>query len=160
MKKQPTVSVIVFRTLAQDTDVLLIHHRKFDRWMVPGGHVEPVENPNEAAIREVLEETGIGIRLVSFLHQLHPVSDAECLLPPEYLYQQLIPASSKEAAHYHIDMTYIGTAIGGELTLNAAETKAVRWVPIADIATVNTFEGTRSTITDTYNKLCNTPKQL
>ncbi|MGH3820933.1 MAG: NUDIX domain-containing protein, partial [Pseudonocardiaceae bacterium] len=34
------------------------------RWMLPGGHVEPDENPAEAALREVTEETGLTARLL------------------------------------------------------------------------------------------------
>jgi len=39
--------------------LLLVHHRRLDRWLLPGGHVEP-EDPaiEEAARREVVEETG------------------------------------------------------------------------------------------------------
>jgi 8-oxo-dGTP pyrophosphatase MutT (NUDIX family) len=39
--------------------VLLVHHRRLDRWLLPGGHVEP-DDPavDHAARREVIEETG------------------------------------------------------------------------------------------------------
>lgn len=39
--------------------VLLIRHR-WRGWVPPGGKVEPGERPIEAAIRELLEETGVG----------------------------------------------------------------------------------------------------
>jgi 8-oxo-dGTP pyrophosphatase MutT (NUDIX family) len=44
--------------------VLLHLHRKLGMWLPPGGHIEKNELPNEAAVREVLEETGIRVRLV------------------------------------------------------------------------------------------------
>lgn len=37
-------------------------------WCLPGGHLEEKENILEAAKREVLEETGITLNEVSFLH--------------------------------------------------------------------------------------------
>ena len=39
--------------------LLLVHHRRLDRWLLPGGHVEP-EDPDirAAGRREVIEETG------------------------------------------------------------------------------------------------------
>src|SRR5580704_9698700 len=46
--------------LAPDGErVLLVHHRRLDRWLLPGGHVEP-DDPEiwDAARREVIEETG------------------------------------------------------------------------------------------------------
>jgi 8-oxo-dGTP pyrophosphatase MutT (NUDIX family) len=44
--------------------VLLHMHRKLGLWLPPGGHIEPNELPDEAAIREVEEEAGIGIDLI------------------------------------------------------------------------------------------------
>ena len=38
--------------------MLLVFHKKFHKWVQPGGHIEDNEVPEEAAIREVYEETG------------------------------------------------------------------------------------------------------
>jgi 8-oxo-dGTP pyrophosphatase MutT (NUDIX family) len=39
--------------------LLLLHrHRRIGRWLQPGGHIEPAEAPEAAALREVAEETG------------------------------------------------------------------------------------------------------
>ncbi len=43
--------------------VLLHFHQKLQRWLPPGGHIEPNELPDEAALREVMEETGVACRL-------------------------------------------------------------------------------------------------
>ena len=37
---------------------LFVRHRQRDTWEVPGGHIEPGENADEAAARELYEETG------------------------------------------------------------------------------------------------------
>jgi ADP-ribose pyrophosphatase YjhB (NUDIX family) len=44
--------------------VLLHFHRKLGLWLPPGGHIEPHELPDDAALREVAEETGVRARLV------------------------------------------------------------------------------------------------
>ena len=44
--------------------VLLLFHPKIGLWLPPGGHIEHGELPDEAAVREVLEETGVRCRLV------------------------------------------------------------------------------------------------
>jgi 8-oxo-dGTP pyrophosphatase MutT (NUDIX family) len=153
MYKQFTTSIIVFKELKAFTDVLLIHHKKFDRWMIPGGHIEPLENPNEGALREVMEETGIKIHLISFIHQPILVADGEWLFPPEYMYQQRIPASPKEDFHFHIDLTYIGVADNYNLSLNSKETYGVMWMPISKIKDLHLFNATQTTIIDVYHKL-------
>ena len=43
--------------------VLLLRHAKLGKWLPPGGHIEPNELPDEAAVREVWEEAGIRVRL-------------------------------------------------------------------------------------------------
>ena len=42
--------------------VLLVHHARLDRWLLPGGHVEPEDGcVEDAARREVIEETGVAL---------------------------------------------------------------------------------------------------
>ena len=45
---------------ADGARTLLLHHRKLDRWLQPGGHADPGETAGEdVALREALEETGL-----------------------------------------------------------------------------------------------------
>jgi 8-oxo-dGTP pyrophosphatase MutT (NUDIX family) len=54
-----TVEVfVVFRNR-----VLLRKHEKYGIWLSVGGHIEPDEDPNQAAVREVREEAGLEIAL-------------------------------------------------------------------------------------------------
>ena len=48
----------------KDKKILLVKHSDYDKWLQPGGHIEDDETPEEAAIREVYEETGIKIKLL------------------------------------------------------------------------------------------------
>ena len=154
MIKQFTTSVIVFNQLNNNPRVLLIHHNKFNKWMVPGGHVEqPFESPPEAAIREVKEETGVEVSLFSFIHKCIKVNDAEWILPPEYLHEQIIPKRGYQESHIHMDFLYLGIHVSGALNVNKREAKQVKWVGIDELKKLNMFDGTRTLIDCVYKKI-------
>lgn len=44
--------------------ILLVKHKKNRRWTQPGGHMEENETPEETALREAYEETGLHVRLL------------------------------------------------------------------------------------------------
>lgn len=44
--------------------VLLLNHKKYGIWLQPGGHIEEKETPDEAAVRETREETGLEVEIV------------------------------------------------------------------------------------------------
>ena len=56
-----TVEVFVVK----DGKVLLRKHDKYNKWLSIGGHVELNEDTDEAVVREVKEEVGLNINLVS-----------------------------------------------------------------------------------------------
>ena len=50
--------------------VLMVHRHSKDDWSFPKGHLEPKETSEQAAIREVGEETGFSIQIISTLPEL------------------------------------------------------------------------------------------
>ncbi len=48
----------------ENNEVLILDHvlRPYSGWGLPGGFIEPGEQPHEAIVREVMEETGIELR--------------------------------------------------------------------------------------------------
>ena len=46
-----------------DLEVLLIHRPKYDDWTLPKGKLDGGEGPEDAAVREVEEETGFSVQL-------------------------------------------------------------------------------------------------
>jgi ADP-ribose pyrophosphatase YjhB (NUDIX family) len=85
---------------ADGRQVLLLHHRKLDRWLQPGGHGDPGETTGEeVALREALEESGIeGLTL-------HPRAPR-----PLDVDVHDIPARGSEPAHQHLDLRYLVVA--------------------------------------------------
>ena len=60
----PSVTVLLFD---EQDRVLLVRHSDRGVWVAPGGMVEPDEDPEETARREMREETGVDVDLVSIL---------------------------------------------------------------------------------------------
>ena len=44
--------------------ILLVKHKKYNKWVQPGGHVIEGEVPEETAMREVYEETNLKIEII------------------------------------------------------------------------------------------------
>lgn len=55
---------VVYRIIHDELRFLLIKNKRSAHWGFPKGHVEPGETLEQTAIREVLEETGIHIRIL------------------------------------------------------------------------------------------------
>jgi 8-oxo-dGTP diphosphatase len=53
--------------VVRDGRVLLIHRERYDDWSLPKGKLEPGESWEEAAVREVEEETGVRGELGEYL---------------------------------------------------------------------------------------------
>ncbi len=90
-----TVAVFV----VSEGKVLLHHHRKLGMWLPPGGHIEEGELPDEAAVREVWEETGIRVVLVG--ERREDVEDPVQLHRPAGVQLENIGPG-----HQHIDLIY------------------------------------------------------
>lgn len=48
----------------QEEKTLLMYNKKLHKWLQPGGHIEGLETPEDACIREAKEETGIDIKVI------------------------------------------------------------------------------------------------
>ena len=64
MQNTPRLVVIALVIIRQDDSALLVRQNYGDRyWSLPGGMMELGESIDQAAIREVREETGLDVRL-------------------------------------------------------------------------------------------------
>jgi 8-oxo-dGTP diphosphatase len=57
--------------VTRDGRILLVHRPRYDDWTLPKGKLDAGESFEEAALREVEEETGLRCRLVSELPATH-----------------------------------------------------------------------------------------
>ncbi len=79
---------------AERTKVLLTHHRKLGIWVQLGGHTDPGEDWQAAALREAREESGLQ-DLVLLQDGLYDVDIHE------------IPAHLETPAHFHYDLRFL-----------------------------------------------------
>jgi 8-oxo-dGTP pyrophosphatase MutT (NUDIX family) len=118
---------------------LLIHHKRIGAWLPPGGHVEDDELPHEAVIREVLEETGVAVEILS--ESLPDTKDPDAFLLPSPLCSHAVRALEEGSAIYHVDIVYLCRPVLGvetelpRLTSNE-EVHAVAWVPLAAMSEI------------------------
>jgi 8-oxo-dGTP pyrophosphatase MutT (NUDIX family) len=109
------------------SQVLLMHHRKLDRWFQPGGHCDGDPDTAAVAKKEVMEETGIK----------NPFLISDEIYDVDV---HLIPASSKDAAHYHYDIRFLFEADPNDALIINKESKDVKWVSVQEVATLNDSE--------------------
>ena len=48
-----------------ENKLLVVHHKKLNIWLHPGGHVDENESFLEALIREIKEEVGLDVEIIS-----------------------------------------------------------------------------------------------
>ena len=115
--------------LGPDGRALLLHHAKLGLWVQPGGHVEGDESPEEAALREAREESGL-----PDLDVVRDETDVPMLLDIDV---HPIPANELkgEPAHHHHDVCLLLTTDRpGEAIHDPDESHGMRWVDAADAA--------------------------
>ncbi len=108
------------------THALLVHHRRLERWLQPGGHCDGDPDVLATALREVLEETGIAARPSSAA-----VFDVDA---------HDIPARGAEPAHVHYDIRFLAEAPLSLEPVVSPESRDVRWVPLEEIPRLETDE--------------------
>lgn len=106
--------------------VLMMHHRKLDRWFQPGGHCDGNPDTLQVALKEVREETGVAARPLR-----QGIFDIDV---------HTIPGNSREAAHLHYDIRYLLEADPALEVARNHEAKAVRWVPLDEVRLYNPSE--------------------
>jgi 8-oxo-dGTP pyrophosphatase MutT (NUDIX family) len=121
-----TVAIFVVR----DAQVLLIHHRKLDRWLPLGGHVELDEEPESAALREAREESGLEVEL---LGERPPTTGpgTRALIAPRFLDIHRISDT-----HEHIGMIYWARPKQGQVALATEEHHDIRWCSKVELETL------------------------
>jgi 8-oxo-dGTP pyrophosphatase MutT (NUDIX family) len=114
--------------IVHDGKILLIHHRKLDKWLPLGGHIELDEDPEQAALREAKEESGLDVEL---LGERPPTTSpgTRALIAPRFLDIHRISDT-----HEHIGMIYWARPTNSAaVKLAMAEHHDIRWCSVEDL---------------------------
>jgi 8-oxo-dGTP pyrophosphatase MutT (NUDIX family) len=110
--------------------VLLIHHRKLDKWLPLGGHIELDEDPEQAALREARADSGLEVDL---LGERPPTTESgtRALIAPRFLDIHRI-----NDTHEHIGLIYWARPKSGQTTLAVEEHHDIRWCDAVELDTL------------------------
>jgi len=100
--------------------ILLMHHRKLDRWLQLGGHADGDTNLLCVAVREAREESG--------LEEITAVYNG-----PFDLDVHAIPANQNEPVHYHYDVRFLFAADSRQVLHKNEESKNLGWKSLHQI---------------------------
>ena len=103
------------------TEILVVHRPAYDDWSYPKGKLEPGEGEEDAAIREVEEETGL-----------------RCRLEREVATTRYRDARGRPKTVRYWLMTPVGGALAA-----ANEIDEARFVPVSQAAALLTYERDR-----------------
>jgi ADP-ribose pyrophosphatase YjhB (NUDIX family) len=111
--------------IVENERTLLLWHRKVGAWLPPGGHIEQNELPEEAARREVREETGLEVELLAPPHcygKVRALHNPVCILLEDITED-----------HQHIDLIYFARITAGSAQFNPREASQMRWYSRAEL---------------------------
>jgi 8-oxo-dGTP diphosphatase len=110
-------------------DCLALHwHLKVEAWLPPGGHVEPNEDPIQAVLREINEETGLNSTVIPRGAHL-PFDYPSQIDPPLTILVEDV-VDQQHGAHQHIDLVYVCRPLDGRGELP----EGWLWVTSAEMA--------------------------
>ena len=139
MKRHFCASAFIINPVTKK--ILLVKHKKNRRWTQPGGHMEQNETPEETALREVYEETGLRVRL---LGERFPREDD--FIRPLGIQRNRKTTDDGET-HMHIDIIYAAVPNDdSDVTINASENDDVAWFSRQELEYIDCFPDIKITM--------------
>jgi 8-oxo-dGTP pyrophosphatase MutT (NUDIX family) len=131
--------------LVEQGRVLLVHHNRFDKWVPPGGHLDPGETFAAAAVREFTEESGLPVQALSAQPVIHPCDPGATPEPvPFYVDIERLEGFPIPALTQFFYVRRIDGARDLPVRAQLAEVHDAAWFGPHELAGLATFEQVRS----------------
>lgn len=131
-ERQVSAGGVIYRHFEDRIEVALIRVGPHKRWQLPKGTVDPGETPEQAAVREVREETGLSGRMLDPLETI------------EYWYAG---GKGRDRVRYHKFVHfYLLEYAGGDTANHDHEVDEARWVDVDIAHDMLTFETERKVL--------------
>lgn len=111
------------------TKVLLVMHKKLNRWLQIGGHVELHEDTDQALEHEIAEECGLDVEIISE-RPGKPMPSQKVLYRPDFVNLHDFPSPR---GHQHLDLRYVAIAKHTNLNPGPGESTELRWFTRHDL---------------------------
>ena len=115
-RREISAGCVVYRKNGVEAEVALIQPRDREAWSLPKGLIEQGETPENAALREVREETGLLGDIVERIDTIKYSYNARWEKPPIRVFK--------------IVTFYLLRTTGGDVSLHDKEVDRVEWFPI------------------------------
>lgn len=120
---------VVYRRTETGYEFVAVQRARHGDWSLPKGHIEKGESKEEAALREVKEETGIEARIVGDLREV------------VYFYKRPKQGLTRKSVYYYL-MEALTYDLGGPNW----EVFESRWVPMSEAGDLLSYANDKQTV--------------
>jgi 8-oxo-dGTP diphosphatase len=131
-RREISAGCVVYRKNGGDAEVALIQPRDREAWSLPKGLIEKGETPENAALREVREETGLLGDIIERIDTIKYTYNARWENPPVRIFK--------------IVTFYLLHSTGGDVSQHDREVDRVEWFPLDYAVTHATYPQEREVL--------------
>ncbi len=127
LKTQVSAGGVIFRRNKELIEIAMVSTKKGSVWCLPKGLIDRGEKPEETAVREVKEETGLNGKIIEKLGEI-----------TYWYYLKEENVRCKKTVHF-----FLMEFMGGDISEHDWEVDLVLWLPLDEAIKKATYKGER-----------------